>query len=343
MDNGGPKGRLPLLRSAPLTSVEDGPYLRIGGQPYALQGQDAQAVVERVLARVDGFATREEIAVMASQSGDLTPDWVEHVLRMLVEMGGCVVDQEAPGDRRLRQQYLAQITHFGQHLAYPTACQKRLQTSTVTVIGLEYIGDLLVQHLALAGVGHVRAVGNPILQAAEVTLMAHGQTDAQATRRHALMAHRLRTLGCPTRYEGVDAPPGARLDWDAVLSNCDLAVLVLPQPQSSLLHAFNQACLAQPMPYVTVWMEVTGAQVGPLVVPYETPCLLCMELRRRKHLSRDDFFAIQHQEEATMPRWQEAAFLLPWASTVASIAACEIVTALTPVSSTGELRPRAVY
>ena len=326
MESTNQRMRHPLVRPR-MFATDEATYLLMGGELYAIQGQDAPTVAGEVLARVDGFSTADDIATAVAQTGTLLAAGVHHVLRMLVELGAVVVDSETPETRPLRQQYLPQIAYFGQHVTHPTACQQRLQASHVTVLGLEYPGTLVVQQLGLAGIGHVRAVGNPVVQDGEAAFL--GTSGAGVGQRHSLLAARLRTLECPTQYEGLDVSPGTPLVWDRILTDCDLAVVILPRPLPALLRALNQACLARAVPYLPVWFEVTGAQIGPLVVPGATPCMVCLELWRRPHLARDTVLALPLHDDATLPVWHERAWLLPWASTVASMAVGEVVTALT--------------
>ena len=44
---------------------------------------------------------------------------------------------------------------------------------------------------------------------------------------------------------------------------------------------------------------------------------------RGEHLTLEDFRALHHTEPVTLPSWEDSAVLIPWASSVAAIAACE--------------------
>jgi bacteriocin biosynthesis cyclodehydratase domain-containing protein len=105
--------------------------------------------------------------------------------------------------------------------------------------------------------------------------------------------------------------------------------MVLPQRLSSLLRAANQACLARDIPFLPVWREATGAQIGPLIIPRDTPCWVCFELRQGVPLTPDEVRALHHTDMVTLAPWEDTAMLVPWGAAVAAIAACEIVTVLT--------------
>jgi bacteriocin biosynthesis cyclodehydratase domain-containing protein len=304
-------------------------YVKYGGGVHVLRGRDARAVVDYVLPWIDGSATLEEIVAAATQNGAVASVWVEKVLRWMIDTGMCVEDREEPGDEPFREHFLAQIMHFGQHVSFPTMCQKRLQASRVAVIGLEYIGSTLIQQLAAAGIGHLRAVGNPWLLPTEAAFVGDTQDPCSKASRHALLARRTQALGFATQYEGIEVQAGEPLEWERLLADCDLAVLVLPRWIPSLIKAFNQAGLARRIPFLPVWIEEACGHVGPLVIPYETACLLCLELRRRSRWTREDLLEMQERHaETTGPAWEGSYFSIPWVSVVASVAACEIVTTI---------------
>lgn len=334
MDAMTPGIRVPLLKSARLITNTGAPtretYIQQGSGVYALHGQDARAVIEEVLPWINGSATATEIAERLAQTGGTSQARAEQMLHWLVESGICVEDREEPEDAPLRQHYQTQIQHFGQHVSYPTLCQKRLHTSRVAVIGLEYAGSLLLQHLASAGVGYLRGIGNPQVLAGERPLLhgtPHGQADGG---RHTLLAEQVRRLGFATQYEGVPVTPGEALRWEDLLAHCDLAVLVLPRWLPSLIQASNRACLERGIPLLPLWFEAESCHLGPLVVPQETACLLCLELRQHSRWSLSDFRAIQQQDaEAHGPVWDEVALSLPWLTMITALAAQDVITSLT--------------
>lgn len=324
--------RVPLTLNASAVMREGADsviYIQHGREIYTLRGKDAQDVVKYILPRIDGYATSQEIVSVATQKGAVTASWAESVLRWMVDSGLCAEDREDPGDRALRRRFETQISHFGEHGSMPTACQKLLRDSRVVVIGLEYLGSVLVQHLAAAGIGRLRAVGNPRLTDAETPFLGAARSTRDGTSRHALLARRSRVLGFEAHYEGVETRPDGGLDWEGILADCDLAVLVLPRWIPSLIQSFNRAGLERGTPFLAVWFEEGWGYVGPLVIPYETACLFCLELRRRSHWTVEDFRERQGaQAEAGGPVWEDTRFLIPQVSAIASITACEIVTAL---------------
>lgn len=303
-------------------------YLQHSGEVHALRGGDAQKVIEVVWPWINDIATVDEIVTAATSKSHVSPEWVRQALQWLIESGVCVLDRAEPEDALLRQQYQTQIRHFGQHTSFPTVCQRRVYTSRVGVIGLEFLGSMLLQQLAMAGVGNLRAVGNPDLVAGEAAFLGHAAHATTPTRQALLSAH-CKAYGSHTHYETVAVPPGTPFVWEEILEGCDLAVLVLPQWHSSLIRAFNAASLAQDIPFLLLHGDDTASHIGPLVIPHETACLLCVELRRHSRWTREDFRAVQQDYADTQAlSWEAPACSIPRASAVAAMAAHEVLTAL---------------
>jgi bacteriocin biosynthesis cyclodehydratase domain-containing protein len=322
--------RRPLVLSAQVVDLDEKVYIERTGDVQMLHGKDAQTVVDIVLPLINGSRSGEEIIAMATQkTATVTAEGVQKMLRWLVDAGVCAEDCAEAEDGLLRHHYLTQLRYFGQHISFPTQCQKRLQASRVAVIGLEYVGSRLVQELAMAGVGSLRSVGNPQLLAAEAPFVPRPRRMHRPAARHTLLARYTRWLGLATRYEGVAVQPGATLHWEALLAGCNLAVCILPRWIPSLLRGFNAAGLSQGIPFLPVWLENAAAHIGPLVLPHETACLRCLELWRSSRWQNEDFRTIEAQHAETVgPAWEEGCFLVPWVTAIAALTAGQIVEAL---------------
>ncbi len=324
MDTGKPsRTRAPLLQCAPITTEHGGASIRLGGQSYTFQGQDTAQLLDNVMPHINGYSTRDEIADAIATTGAMTRPRAYEFLGALVDMGICVEDHETAEDRGLRTHYLPQVMYFGRHLSHPTHCQQQLQASTVTVIGLDQIGSQLVQRLAEAGIGGLKAAGNP----EGLRPRPHPQPLVCQTSGHAQLANRVQSLGWSATYEGIELTPETPLDWGALLADCDVAVLVLPQIQPHLLQAFNQAALNRGIRFMPICLDASGARIGPLVKPYETACLLCQYWRQNAYLGPDALPSTSPPAAAPNPTYLPIA----WASAVAAIAAGDITMALSGV------------
>jgi bacteriocin biosynthesis cyclodehydratase domain-containing protein len=302
-------------------------FLRLDGELHRLQGRSAPDLVASILHLVDGRSTEDEIVAGACRQG-VSAEWAARAVRWLVEEGLCVRDRCPEVEQPRLAAYEPQIRYFTVHTSMPTDAQNRLRESRVTVIGLEYLGSVLVQHLAQAGIGHVRGVGPSSLTPSEALLLGVATEED----RHQALTRWIRGQGLVTNYHGIPSEPEAPLDYRAPLADCDIAVLVAPQMSVGILRAFNQAALHANIPFLAVVLDGTFAAIGPLVIPEETACLTCRELRRPRRQAIEEFRDLQESRAGSVGlSWCDEAFLFAHVSVLAALTAAEIVTALTRV------------
>ena len=314
-----------VLRAHPgmLCGTDGEIFLRLEGELHRLQGRQAPHVVATILHLIDGRSTEDEIVSRACRQ-NVSAEWAAQALRWLVEEGLCVRDRGVDADRPRLAAYEPQIRYFTAHASMPTDTQDRLREGRVTVIGLEHLGSLLVQQLALAGVGRVTGVGPSALTPAESVLIAAPPAD-----RHQALSCWIRDHGLATRYRGIQTEAHGPLDWEAPLAGCDLAVLIAPRPAVRTLARFNQAALHANIRFLPLVLDGAAAAIGPLVVPEETACLTCRELRRSRPAAAEAFRDLQNaQAESDGLAWRDEAFLFAHLSVLAAMTAAEIVIAL---------------
>ena len=75
---------------------------------------------------------------------------------------------------------------------------------------------------------------------------------------------------------------------DASPAGFDLIVACGVAPAFALFTAVNHACLTTRTRWLHVTMSGASAQLGPTVVPYETACYTCLDLRRQTHQTELD-------------------------------------------------------
>ena len=68
----------------------------------------------------------------------------------------------------------------------------------------------------------------------------------------------------------------------------DAVLVCLDAPAPKLMHAINIATLLTKTPWVSGTIHMGIGWVGPLIIPTETPCYKCYELRRNANLENYD-------------------------------------------------------
>lgn len=143
---------------------------------------------------------------------------------------------------------------------------RRRARAAVEITGLGRTGALLARALATAGVGTLLLSDPGVVLPADLgpafALTDLGMRRAQAVKRHIYRVDpTVQVLVAP------DVTPGTRN------AHLDLAICVGKPP----LAGRSAGSPAREHPHLTVTVQETGTDIGPLVVPGLTPCLECYE------------------------------------------------------------------
>ncbi len=244
---------------------------------------------------LDGEHNAEDIAEAGGQGIQSTS--VLFLLKMLAAVG---LLQEAEAPEGLKSESLSlnrQIQFWGLRNNNPWSVQAALSRAQIALLGSTELSDAIAAALASMGITAVQRIAPP--------------------------APDSRT------------PPGEHL---AALADNKLTpdtMLVVPQetPGYSHFEAINTFCLRRNLRWMHVAVEGTTALVGPTVIPYQTACYTCYDLRVRSN-TRDvqGFLAYRRQladnleNGSTIP---DFGVLIPFWSMIAGHVALEIARIMT--------------
>src|SRR5690349_16268444 len=74
----------------------------------------------------------------------------------------------------------------------------------------------------------------------------------------------------------------------------DVVVVALDAPAPKLMHAINLAALQTKTPWVSAQIHTGTGWIGPMIIPGQTPCYTCYELRRNANLQ--NYNEVMHYE-----------------------------------------------
>lgn len=147
-----------------------------------------------------------------------------------------------------------------------------LATAKVCVIGLGGLGATVALSLAASGVGRLRLIDGDIVEESNLPRQIL-YTEASIGRKK---AYTLRDVilanNAAVRIEAIDGCIGTQEDADAAVDGCDLVVLCADQPRFDLRNWVGKASLGQGVPSIAM----AGQWVGPLSVPGQSPCHVCV-------------------------------------------------------------------
>ena len=180
--------------------------------------------------------------------------------------------------------YDDQIQFFARGQADGKSMQKALGKTRVLLLGAGAVGSHAADSLAASGVGSLQ-----LLDPAEATpedTRTSALLDAQDVgrpRAEALAAHIAR------RHQHVEASVKTADLTSAeqvkgALGGVDCVVVCLDAPAPHLLHVVNQAALSANRRLLVGQVYQGVGIVGPTVIPNQSPCYQCYELRRQANL-----------------------------------------------------------
>ena len=107
------------------------------------------------------------------------------------------------------------------------------------------------------------------------------------------------------------------------LTDFDVIIACAESPAFSFFNSVNSACLASGTRWLRVLMSATSAQLGPTIVPHQTACHTCLDLRSRAHQrDLDGYLAYRAHLESVGPT--DEGSIAPFRSAVAGQVALEI-------------------
>jgi molybdopterin-synthase adenylyltransferase len=267
----------------------------------ALRGRSSE-LLSRLLPLLDGERKVSDVVTVLDDVGE---EAVHEALERLLEAGaleradaGTETEHATSLPPAERERLRSQIAFFS-HFVVPPGTpgteaqsdlprsgleyQARLARARVLVVGLGRLGSHLARALACAGVGTLSLVDSSIVS--ETDLQADAWFTRELTGRHRAEAVRdlIDALNPAVRVSLAQEP--ADLDaWRALLAGVDFAVLCRDDVNPAEYDVFNRAALASKTTWTSARLSGFELHIGPTVLPYETACYTCFDLRQKSHV-----------------------------------------------------------
>lgn len=242
-----------------------------------VRGHSFREFLTRVVPLLDGSRTLEEIQQEVADVFE--PQDVADSLALL-EQQRIVEDAErmpVPADVQERME--PQLNYLREVHPEPAEVLERLAAATVTVVGMGALGAVASTALAATGIGRVRCVDSLPVTVADPYLAQLFSLDDVGSPRVEVVRQRILAVNPAATVEVVvkELP-----DEDALRDTVAGSAFVLgcvDPGLSSLTYRLNRACVAQRIPWCAGRVTAFEGLVGPTVVPYETACYLCYQMR----------------------------------------------------------------
>jgi bacteriocin biosynthesis cyclodehydratase domain-containing protein len=263
----------------------------------ALRGRSSE-LLSRLLELVDGKRT---VADLVRELETVGEESVHEALRYLLEAGA--LERAVTGDSgpmpstemRRYQPQIAFLSHFVAPAEVPGGefgpgmprsgleYQERIQQAHVVVFGVGRLGSQLIRALVLAGVGKITAVDSEPVSDAELKSDSWFTVDQEGHNR-AEAACRLAAIANPEVHIQAAPEPAEIGELQERLVDSDFAILCRDHFNPAEYEMFNLAALATKKSWTSARIAGFEFQIGPTVIPFQTACYRCFDLRQKSNL-----------------------------------------------------------
>jgi thiazole/oxazole-forming peptide maturase SagC family component len=304
---------------------EDKIQLRSGQRIIVFNGRHIGELLPMIVSKLDGYHTTKE--VLSSFPG-VKEKAVETVLNRLLEKRLLEDADEKPAfeiSPEEVERYDHQITFFSHYHENKYELQGRLKNAHVAVAGLGSIGSRIAASLARSGVGKLTLIDNQEVTK-EDSFIGGLYTGEHIGNPRCEVAEKICAEisphavchGIAESISGVDRMKSA-------VNNCTFVVAASDVPQVALFEWVNKACIEREIPWISCSLNGEEALIGPTVIPHETACFTCYELRMKANVPRYDEYSAFENYVKTTPQAVSQGMINSFSGIVANIAALESI------------------
>jgi molybdopterin-synthase adenylyltransferase len=296
--------------------------LRSFSNTVMLSGKFVSSQLPDLLHRMDGKATLEEISANASEAGRREIEQFLSLLsskQLLGEGNSSDTDSALIDGSGVNTHEDAYWSLSGTSADEAT---RRLESASVVIVDLGGVGLTVTRTLAAAGVGKITAIDPHPVRASDA-IFGYKLEDVGKSRVNAV-ARGISPAKCREFIPRVSTVQDLS-DWDDLVAEADLVVLCSDGMSLAAYDATNEACIRHKTRWVSARIDRSRGIIGPFVVPEQTPCFMCYELRTRANADHpEDHEALYRHWKNTEAIPDDWPIIPPLASLVGDYLALDI-------------------
>lgn len=176
--------------------------------------------------------------------------------------------------------------------------QQNLKNSKVIVIGLGGQGSIISQILTSMGVGLITGVDGDTIEKSNLTRQILYIDNDIGKFKSDVLKNRLELQNPNLVFKSIRKYIESEKDMDTVVKKHDFIILCADKPLIKLKRWLNNVALANKIPY----LAVSSNWVGPICIPFQTPCFECISSYERAEDKNYDKHIAYLEELGEIPR-----------------------------------------
>jgi bacteriocin biosynthesis cyclodehydratase domain-containing protein len=242
-----------------------------------ISGRSFHAFLEHVVPLLDGQHLLEDIKRRVA--GIFDPQDIEDSLSLLARHHILADAEREAFPPELGERLEPQLAYLREVSPDPAQVIERLAEARVTVVGLGAVGTVAATALAAAKVGRVRCVDGSAVSPADPFLAQIFSLDDVGRGRADVTCTRITMVNPTTLVEPLADELQTDEDVATAIEGSDFVLGCLDPGLTSITYRLNRACLTQGVPWSVGSATAFEGIVGPTVIPHETACYLCYQMR----------------------------------------------------------------
>lgn len=242
-----------------------------------LKGHSFREFQRELLPLLDGARTLAEIQ---DEVADIfAPKDVETCLSLLIENNLVEDAGESILPPDVRERLAPQLNFFHEVTGQAQQMQQKLNEKAIAILGLGGVGAAAAVSLAAAGIGTIIGIDTEKARPADSYLSPVFTPGDAGTARSEVVGNKLSKLSPATTFKSYDGPLDTDENVQKAVESSDFILCALDPGQSSTIYKLNRVCLALKKDWLVCQSAGTEVSVGPLIIPEETACFLCLKMR----------------------------------------------------------------
>jgi thiazole/oxazole-forming peptide maturase SagC family component len=283
MDNNLPQK--PTLRSYihVITLDNNKVLLKTALRTTLLRGKSIAALLQRLLPLLNG---NNDVSSIVEGLKDIDSEIILRILHTLYHEG-FLKEAHRPPLKLSPQEteyFESQMMFFSQFEQDGTSFQELLKDAKVVVLGLGGVGSHVLTSLVAAGVGTMVGADSTNVERLDINLGTFYTMEDLGKTKRETVRDRVAKLNPYVDFKALDIEINEVEDLLDIISGCNLLLLTADCFPLSTCRIVDKACLERRVTWLQAYIDGLVGVVGPTIIPYQTACYTCYELRKKANL-----------------------------------------------------------
>jgi ribosomal protein S12 methylthiotransferase accessory factor len=239
------------------------------------QGKNVQEFIQKVIPLLDGHNTFNDIIELLQDFKRLD---VENCIALL-DKNNMIEEGDTQAYYQSNVKNSPQLQLFRELGILPNLALKRIRDVRVAIFGIGGYGAYLASALANEGVVQIKCLDPSIVREEDPYLSTIYQKEDIGKRKEEALKKNLEARFSSLQVQVSNLSKVNQTEIEKWIDDCNIAICCVDKGFSSIFFWLNKATLDLGIPWLSASIEGMEGMIGPMVIPKETACYMCYNMR----------------------------------------------------------------